>query len=206
MKMTNQIADHEAADSDWKSLHKVGGVAALIAGVIFRRNLGVEISLFSARKQPDTVNDWFTLLQNNRFLGLSYLNLFDLVNYALVGLMFLALYVALRRASKSSMAIATMLGFVGIAVYFASNTDFSMLSLSDQYNDKLAKDFHPRAPLGCLARACQAPIRSRAGARDPRPASVARLPAVQVPVTSEVARTSSQRGGAPVRHLPGVTW
>jgi hypothetical protein len=47
--------------------------------------------------------------------------------------MFLALYVALRRANRSYMAIAALLGFTGIAVYFASNTAFSMLSLSDQY-------------------------------------------------------------------------
>jgi len=131
--MTNQVTNTETADSDWKSLYRVGGVAALIAGVIFRRNLGAEISLFSAQKQPDTIIDWFTLLQNNRLLGLSYLNLFDIVDYALVGLMFLALYVALRRANKSYMAIATTLALVGITVYFASNTAFSMLSLSDQY-------------------------------------------------------------------------
>jgi len=133
MKITNQVTNAETADSAWKSLYRVGGVAALIAGVIFRRNLGPEISLFSAQKQPDTIIDWFTLLQNNRLLGLSYLNLFDIVDYALVGLMFLALYAALRRANKSYMAIATTLGFVGMAIYFASNTSFSMLSLSDQY-------------------------------------------------------------------------
>lgn len=129
----NQVTDAETSDSHWKGLYKVAGAAALIAGVIFRRNLGPEISLFSAQKQPDTIIDWFTLLQNNRLLGLSYLNLFDLVDYALVGLMFLALYIALRRANKSYMTIATTLGFVGITVYFASNTAFSMLSLSDQY-------------------------------------------------------------------------
>jgi len=133
VKITNQVTNAETADSAWKSLYRVGGVAALIAGVIFRRNLGPEISLFSAQKQPDTIIDWFTLLQNNRILGLSYLNLFDIVDYALVGLMFLALYAALRRANKSYMAIATTLGFVGMAIYFASNTAFSMLSLSDQY-------------------------------------------------------------------------
>jgi len=129
----NQVADAKTADSAWKSLYTVGGAAALIAGVIFRRNLGPEISLFSGHAPPSTVIDWFTLLQNNKLLGLSLLNLFDIVDYALVGLMFLALYAALRRANESYMAIATTLGFVGIAVYFASNTAFSMLSLSDQY-------------------------------------------------------------------------
>ena len=111
----NQVTNAETSDSDWKSLYRVGGVAALMAGVIFRRNLGAEISLFSTQKQPDTIIDWFTLLQNNRVLGLAYLNIFDLVNYALVGLMFLALYVVLKQANKSYMAIATTLGFLGIA-------------------------------------------------------------------------------------------
>ena len=128
-----QVTNTETSDSNWKSLYRFGGAAALIAGVIFRRNLGPEISLFSVQKQPGTIIDWFTLLQNNRLLGLSYLNLFDMVDYALLGLMFLALYFALKRANKSYMAIATTLGFVGITVYFASDTAFSMLSLSNQY-------------------------------------------------------------------------
>ncbi len=120
-------------DSGWKILYKVGGIAALIAGVVFRRNLGPEISLFAAQKQPDTIVGWFTLLQNNKLLGLAYLNIFDIVDYVLVGLMFLALYVALRRINGSCMAIAVLFGLMGIATYFASNTAFSMLSLSDQY-------------------------------------------------------------------------
>ena len=131
--MTKEVTRAENSDSDWKSFYKAGGVAALIAGVLFRRNLGVEIGLFSQHKPPVTVGDWFALLQSNRLLGLAYLNIFDIVDYALVGLMFLALYAVLRRTNKSYMAIATALGFVGIAVYFASNTAFSMLSLSDQY-------------------------------------------------------------------------
>jgi len=129
----NQVARAETPDPDWKSLYKVGGVAALIAGVLFRRNLAAEIGLFVKHPSPVTVSDWFALLQNNRLLGLSYLHIFDLVNYALVSLMFLALYAVLRRTNRSHMAIATTLALVGIAVYFASNTAFSVLSLSDQY-------------------------------------------------------------------------
>jgi hypothetical protein len=127
------LTNAETSDSGWKSLYRVGGVAALIAGILFRRNIAAEIGLFSHYTPPVTVSNWFALLQSNRLLGLAFLNIFDLVNYALVGLMFLALYAVLKRANKSAMAIATTLGFVGIAVYFASNTAFSMLSLSDQY-------------------------------------------------------------------------
>ena len=78
-------------------------------------------------------NDWYTLLHTNRLVGLTLLNVFDMVNYLLVGLMFLGLYAALRQANRSYMTIAAALAFVGIAVYLASNPAFSMLSLSDQY-------------------------------------------------------------------------
>jgi len=129
----DQVTNAETSGSDWKSLYRIGGVAALISGIFFRRNIAAEIGLFSEYKPPVTVSNWFVLLQSNRLLGLSYLNIFDIVNYALVGLMFLALYAVLRRTNKSYMAIATILSFLGIAVYFASNTALSMLSLSEQY-------------------------------------------------------------------------
>ncbi len=47
--------------------------------------------------------------------------------------MFLALYVVLRRVNKSFMAIASSFVFLGVAVYFATNTALNMLSLSDKY-------------------------------------------------------------------------
>ncbi len=129
----NQSAKFKNADSDWKSLYRVGSIAALVAGVLFRRNIAAEIGLFNRQAPPVAVADWFALLQSNRLLGLVYLNIFDLVNYVLVGLMFLALYATLQRVNRSYMAIATALGFLGVVVYFASNTALSMLSLSEQY-------------------------------------------------------------------------
>ena len=57
----------EISDSSWSSLYTVGGIAALIAGVIFRRNISAEITLFGAHA-PDSLIDWFALLQNNRLL------------------------------------------------------------------------------------------------------------------------------------------
>jgi hypothetical protein len=122
-----------ASTSGWNSLYRAGGTAALIASVVFRRNIAAEIGLFSKQPTPNTVSDWFTLLESNRLLGLAYLNIFDLANYILVALMFLALYAALKHASKSAMTMATAVGFLGIATYFASNMALSMLSLSGQY-------------------------------------------------------------------------
>lgn len=121
-----------ADETGWRTLYRAGGVAALVAGILFRRNLGVEIGLF-AGPQPESVAGWFALLQENRLLGLAYLHLFDVVNYALLALMFLALVVVLRHVNRSAITIAAVLAFLGITSYVASNTALSMLALSDQY-------------------------------------------------------------------------
>jgi hypothetical protein len=82
---------------------------------------------------PSGALDWFRLLQDNQFLGLLLLDLFDIVNYLLVGLIFLALYGALRRANQVAMTVATASALVGVAVYLASNQAFAMLALSNRY-------------------------------------------------------------------------
>ena len=125
-------------DTNWLWLYRVGGVAILIAVVVFRRHFGAELGLLMDMgvinlEPPSSALDWFTLLQDNRFLGLLLLDLFDIVNYLLVGLMFLALYGALRRANKSVMVVATACVLVGVAVYLASNQTFALSALSDQY-------------------------------------------------------------------------
>ena len=127
-------------DSAWKRLYKVGGVSALLAVLVFRRFFSAELIAFKGfgifnvpEVAPVSAIDWFTLLQNETLVGLLLLDLFDLINYALVGLIFLALYGALRKVDKSSMVIATTFSFVGIAVYFASNHVFSMLALSHRH-------------------------------------------------------------------------
>jgi hypothetical protein len=115
-------------------------VAALLTVIVFRRNFSVELQLFGSfglsgvpAEWPTRAIDWFSLLQENRLVGLLLFDLFDLINYALVGLIFLALYGALKGVNKSAMVVALSAGLVGIAVYFASNQAFSMLTLSNRY-------------------------------------------------------------------------
>lgn len=141
----NQRVDVNSSDVGWKSLYRLGGAAALLAGILFRRNIAAEIGLFAPVPAPDTVEGWFALLQSNRLLGLVYLNVFDLLNYVLVAVIFVALYVALKETNKSYAAVAAVLGLLGVGVYLASNTAFSMLSLSAQY--AAATTEAQRAPL-----------------------------------------------------------
>lgn len=67
-----------------------------------------------------------------RVTGLFFLGLADII-MILWGPMSLALYVVLKQANRTWSLIATTFVFVGMAVYLATNTAFSMLSLSQEF-------------------------------------------------------------------------
>ena len=125
----NQMTESEIADSRWQGLYKLGGVAALIIAVLL---LG-EIVVYASLPRPDTAVEYFAIFQDNWLAGLLYFDLLGLISYLLFIPTILALYVVLRRTSEAIMIVATALFFVGIADFFATNTAFSMLTLSSQY-------------------------------------------------------------------------
>jgi len=127
--------DANTVDSAWKPLYRIGGVTALLAAVFAVIQSGIEFIgvIILGSVVPSTVIGWFTLLHDNRLLGLTELTVLQIPMFALVIPMFLALYAALRRINPALMAIALTLGLVGIAVYLATNTGFSLLFLSDHY-------------------------------------------------------------------------
>jgi hypothetical protein len=118
---------------DWAGLCRVGGAAALIAGLVFRRNIAAEVGLFARRQPPTEIGEWLTLLHTNRMLGLAYLNVFDLVNGVLIALVLLGLFAALHEGNRGAMTVSVGLGFLGVATYLASNTALSLLGLADAY-------------------------------------------------------------------------
>jgi hypothetical protein len=119
----------ETTESAWKPLYRVAGVAALLI-VVF---IPIQSIVFVLWPPPNTVIGRFTLFQHNGLLGLLDMDLLLIIDQVLMGLVLLALYIVLKRASPSLMAIALTAGLVGIAAYFASSTAFNMLSLSSQY-------------------------------------------------------------------------
>ena len=137
--MENSSSADQAAT--WRALYKLAGIAALLAVFVFRRNLAAELALLGElgllRGLPTepltSANDWFNLFQENRLIGLTLMNFFDLIEYALLGLVLLALYHALQSTRRSAMLVATVSGLIGITVYFASNQAFAMLALSERY-------------------------------------------------------------------------
>lgn len=93
MAQKEMMGATDTADPHFKTLYKIGGAAAMIAVLIFRRNFGVELMTFNGfglftvpETTPINAIDWFNLFQDSWFVGLASFSLFDLANYALVGL------------------------------------------------------------------------------------------------------------------------
>jgi hypothetical protein len=126
----NQVTDAETVDSRWKGLYKVGGVAALMQFVF---TLMIIIVASTLGPKPSTAEEYFTILQNDRLVGLLRDDFSSLIIIALYLVTFPCLYVALRRVNDTYAAFATALVFVGVTSCFATHSGFSMLHLSDQY-------------------------------------------------------------------------
>ncbi len=121
----------EAVETEWRPLYRVAGAAALLTALL----IPIQIAVFVLWPPPldGTASDWFAMLQENRLIGLLNLDLLLLVDYVLLVPIYLALYVALRRTSPSWALIGTGLFFVAAAAYFASNTAFELLALSNRH-------------------------------------------------------------------------
>lgn len=122
-------SEGNTVEPQWKGLYQAGGSAVfgMIAIMI------VQILVFSVWPPPTTVEGFFDLFARNGFLGLLSMDLLYLVNNALLVPIYLALYAAMRRSAESAMLVGLVLGLVGIAAYFASNTCFEMWALSGQF-------------------------------------------------------------------------
>lgn len=113
----------------WRPLYHLGAVVALLSvALIF-----IAAIVFAFSQPPTTVTGWFELYHKNWLLGLFAGDLIMLAINLVLGVIYIALYGALRHANQPFMMLATALGFLAIAAYFASNPAFSMLSLSNQY-------------------------------------------------------------------------
>ncbi len=119
----------ETVDDRWRALYRLGGVSARIIAVLL---LG-EVAVYSVVPNPGTPLEHIEMFLDSPLLGLLFFDLLGMVAYLFFIPVILSLYMALRRQNESIMLIATVLFFIGVAAFFATNTGFSMLSLSKQY-------------------------------------------------------------------------
>jgi hypothetical protein len=116
-------------DSQWKTLFRAGAFAPLVALALYCSQF---IILIAGEPYPTTAEGWFALFQRSKLLGLWYLNALDIVSIALLGIMFLALYVALKHVRPSWMLIALYFALLGVVVFVVPRAlTLALVPLSD---------------------------------------------------------------------------
>ena len=119
----------ESVDPNYKGLYKLGGVAALAVALL----TVIEVIFFTFYPQPNTVIRWFELFQDSPIIGLLDFWGLEVPMYVMFAMVFLSLYIILRKSNTTGMAIALIFALLGIAIFFATNNPFSMLSLASKY-------------------------------------------------------------------------
>jgi len=118
------------AESQWRNLCRVGGIAATLQLICVLTSVVVAVTL---GVEPTTVDEYFTLLQQDRLAGLLRLDFSTLILLCLYPLTSFGMYAALRRNDKAYAALAVALIFVGMILALAPHSGFSMIRLSDQF-------------------------------------------------------------------------
>jgi hypothetical protein len=126
----SSVSDHR---SQWNTIYKIGALAAI--GAVLVGVAEIAITFLPGGNAPhETVMDWFVLFQESPFMGLRNLGLLNIFLNALGILTYFALYAVHRKSVyHPHAAIATIIAFIGIGVFFATNRAFPMLALSQQY-------------------------------------------------------------------------
>ncbi len=117
-------------DARWQSLYRIAGVATFVQLACTLMTLIVAISLGS---EPTTADEYFTVLQQDRLVGILRMDFASLINVMLFTIVSFAVYMVLRRINEAYAALATALVFVGVAIALTSHSAFSMIYISDQY-------------------------------------------------------------------------
>lgn len=110
-------------------LHRLGGIAAILIAVLL---IG-ELLVYAVLPNPSTAVDCIEMFNKNHLVGLLHFDLLGMISYVLFIPVMLSIFQLLRKQNEAIMLSATVLFFIGIAVFFATNTSFSMLSVSKQY-------------------------------------------------------------------------
>lgn len=128
--LIERIREMIETDYNWKSLYKIGGAAAWLLLIY---SLVTMVILVMIGGQPETAEEGFTMLQDNRLIGLLRLDMLTILVMPLYYLIFLGLYTALKKTDGAYTTLATVLVFAGLTLFLATPSAFSWLPLSDKF-------------------------------------------------------------------------
>ncbi|MFO7678542.1 MAG: hypothetical protein R6X34_00680 [Chloroflexota bacterium] len=119
-----------ASNTHWSSLYKIAGISALILLVY---SLVTMALLVAVGGMPETAQEGFGLLTENRLVGLLRLDVLTILLMPLYYPLLLGLYGALRGVDGAKSLLSLVLGLAGVTLVLATPSAFSFLTLSDKF-------------------------------------------------------------------------
>ena len=113
-----------------KSVYWLGGTACFILLVYSLATLLI-MSLIGG--PPETADQAFSILQENKLAGLLRLDILTVFVMPLYYLLFYSLFMALKNTDQAISTVSMILTFAGVTLFLATPSVFSYLYLSDQY-------------------------------------------------------------------------
>jgi hypothetical protein len=116
--------------SDWSRIFFLSGAAAVI---LLLYSLATMVLLIAIGGQPESAEEGFRMLQENRLAGLLRLDVLTILILPLYYLLYAAFYGALREKHPGFIFLAVVLGSAGVTLVLATPSAFSWLVLSDKF-------------------------------------------------------------------------
>jgi hypothetical protein len=111
-------------------LYQLGGLSCLI---LVAYSLVTMLIMVLIGAPPETIEECFSMLKENRLHGLLRLDVLTVFVMPLYYLLFYSIYLALKDTNKELLSISTILVFAGLTLFLATPSVFSYLYLSDEY-------------------------------------------------------------------------
>ncbi|PCI85296.1 MAG: hypothetical protein COB24_13580 [Hyphomicrobiales bacterium] len=124
-----QNSEGNDENTDWRLIYVMAVIAAF-GSIAF---MPIQTVFFIIWPLPTDVEAWFEVFAQNPIRGMISLDLLFMLQIIFVALIYLGLAVVLWLENKALILLAMVSGFMGLALYFASNPSFEMLNLSGQY-------------------------------------------------------------------------
>jgi hypothetical protein len=121
------IANVKSEDSRWRSLYRIGAVAALLSVIV------IPISIVGFFIWPTCPDDILLVIQEDWLAGLMGLDFLYLFSNVFAIPFFLVLYVTLKQVDEGWALVALTLGLLGLVCLVPSRPIPEMFALSDQY-------------------------------------------------------------------------
>jgi hypothetical protein len=110
---------------------KIGGIAALLF-LVYSIITMIVLTILGAT--PKTAIECFEMLQNNRIIGLLRMDFLTILFIPLYYFLFYGIYRAIKGENNPYATIALICVFIGITLFLATPSVFTMVNLSDKYS------------------------------------------------------------------------